>query len=139
MEHYWFSNLSPIDFPVLTRLPSTMPSFIKVSKFAQFRLKPELSPLTTILRYLLQPNATTYTSSHPEVFCKIMFSKVSQNSQEKNWAVVSFSCTLIKTSLWNWWFPMNFAKLLWRQNTKGKCVQIFPNIYVLCILKSSNK
>ena len=32
---------------------------------------------------------------------------------------------------------MNFAKLLWRQNTKRKCVQMSPKkVYVLCIFKS---
>ena len=44
-----------------------------------------------MLRYLLQPHATTYVSSHPEMFYKIVFSKVPKNSEESSCAEVSFS------------------------------------------------
>ena len=46
-----------------------------------------------MLRHLLQPDTMTYISSHAEVFYKIVFSKVPQNSQENSCAEVSL--------LWN--------------------------------------
>ena len=49
-----------------------------------------------MLRYLLQPHAMTYISSHPEVFYKKEFLKVSQNSQENSCAELFFSRNFIK-------------------------------------------
>ena len=40
------SNLSEIDFPILKGLSSTLPNFMKASKFAQFHIKTELFPIT---------------------------------------------------------------------------------------------
>ena len=49
-----------------------------------------------MLRHLLQPDAMTYMSSHPEVFYKKVFLKASQNSQKNSCAEVSFSCNFNK-------------------------------------------
>ena len=49
-----------------------------------------------MLRHLLQPDTMTYISSHPEVFYKIVFSKVPQNLQENSCAEVSLSCNFDK-------------------------------------------
>ena len=65
-----------------------------------------------MLRHLLQPQAMTYISSHPEGFYKKVFLKVSQNSQEKKLCRTLFHATLIKTRLWHKWFSVNFAKLV---------------------------
>ena len=51
---------------------------------------------------------TRSRSSRPEVFCKKVFLKISQNSQENTCARVSF---LIKR-LWNRCFPVDFAIFL---------------------------
>ena len=48
-----------------------------------------------MLRHL-QPHVMTDISSHPEMFYKKVFLKVSQNSQEINCAKVSFSCNFNK-------------------------------------------
>ena len=51
----------------------------------------------------------------PEVFCKKVLLKTSQNSQENTCARVSFlinlkASTLLKKRPWHRYFPMNFAK-----------------------------
>ena len=48
--------------------------------------------LLKAIRHLLQLYAMTYISSHPQVFHKKVFLKVSQNSQEISCTEVSFSC-----------------------------------------------
>ena len=58
----------------------------------------------------------------PELFCKKLFLKTSQNSQENTCARVSFSiklqasglrpATLLKKRLWHTCFPVNFVKFL---------------------------
>ena len=101
--------------------------------FLKFNI-PRNPSLEAIIRHLIQPHVMTYINSHPEMFYKKMSLKVSQNSQEISCAEVSFSCNLIKTRLWTWWFSMNFAKLLWRQSRKGKCVQMFPKkVYIFWV------
>ena len=52
--------------------------------------------LEAILRHLIQPHVMTYINSHPEMFYKKVFLKVSQNSQESSCAEVSFSCNFNK-------------------------------------------
>ena len=32
------------------------------------------------------------------------------------------------------WFPVNFAKLVWRQKTKGECLQMFPKKVYICFV-----
>ena len=44
-----------------------------------------------------------------------MLLEISQNSQEKICARVSWPATLLKKRLWHRCFPVNFAKLLWLQ------------------------
>ena len=53
-----------------------------------------------------------FRSSRPEVFCKKMFLKISQSSQENTCARVSFLITLLKKRLWHRCFPVNFVKFL---------------------------
>ena len=48
-------------------------------------------------------------SSLREVFCKNVFSQISQNSQENTCVGVSF---LLKKRLWHRYFPLNFAKFV---------------------------
>ena len=95
-----------------------------------------------MLRHLLQPHAMTYMGSHPEVFYKIVFSKVLQNSQENSCAEVSFLCSLNKNE------GLELAVLLWilrncfdvkiqKANVCKCCLR--KCIYFLCILKSNNK
>ena len=43
-----------------------------------------------MLRHLSQPHATSYISSHPEVFYEMMFLEISQNLQENSCAGVSY-------------------------------------------------
>ena len=44
----------------------------------------------------VQPHAKTYIGSHPEVFCKKVFLKFLQNSQESRCPGVCFWCTFNK-------------------------------------------
>ena len=60
-----------------------------------------------------------YKSNGPEVFCKKVFLKILQNSQENPCVRVSFLiklqaplATLLKKRLWHRCFPVNFAKFL---------------------------
>ena len=67
------------------------------------------------------------------MFCKKVFLKISQNSQENTCARVSFlikwqtpPATLLKRRLWHRCFPVNFAKFsiqehLFLQRTSGGC------------------
>ena len=88
-----------------------------------------------MLRYLSQPRAITYnTSSHPEVFYEKVLLKVSQNSQENSYAGDSFSCNFDKKKLWHRWYPVNFRKLFWCQNTKSKCMQMYSKRMYICFL-----
>ena len=77
-------------------------------------------------RHLSQPHATIYINSHLEVFYKKAFLKVSQKKERKTTVLESpVNAALIKKRLWHKRFPVNFAKLFWRQNTKCKCMQMF--------------
>ena len=78
-----------------------------------------------------------------------MFLEISQNSQENTCARVSFfnkvagPATLLKHRLWQWCFPVNFAKFLWTpflQNTSGRLLlkHISWAIYQRCLNDVSN-
>ena len=60
------------------------------NKFLSFDILSNLS-LTAMLRHLSQPHATTYISSHTEVFYKKVFLKILQKLQENICVVVSYS------------------------------------------------
>ena len=83
-----------------------------------------------MLRHFSQPYAMTYISSHLEVFYIKVLLKVPLNSQENSCVGVSFLCNHNKKRLWHRWFPVNFTKMVRRQNTKGKFVEMFPYIYI---------
>ena len=83
--------------------------------------------LKSVLRNLLQPHVMTYISSHPEVFYRKVFLKVSQNSQENSCAEVSFSCNFNKNE------ALAPGGFLWIY----KCF-LRKCIYVLSIFESNN-
>ena len=78
-----------------------------------------------------------YINSHPEVFYKKVFLKVSQNSQENSCAGVSFSCNFNKKDALAQKISCEFSKIGLRSKYKGKCVQMLPkkvdeSIYMFC-------
>ena len=87
-----------------------------------------------MLRHLLQPHAMTYISSQPELFYKKVILKVSKNSQENSCAQVSFSRIFNKNEVLAQGVFVNFANLVWRQNTKGECLQMFPKKVYICFV-----
>ena len=58
----------------------------------------------------------SYLGSHPEMFCKLQFLKISQNSLENTCARVFFIkvlgmvCNFMKRKLQHRWFRVNFAE-----------------------------
>ena len=80
-------------------------------------------------------------NSHPGVFCEIAFLIISENSQENSCAEAFFLCNFNKR-LCHRWFPVNLAKLVWRQNwpdVKANVCKSFLRKYVqvLCILNQT--
>ena len=90
----------------------------------------EIRRMSVIVEYLraaisVQIWLSISGSSHPEIFVKKVFLKISRNSLENTCAIVSFliklhaakrhssrHVTLLKKRLWDWCFPVNFAKFL---------------------------
>ena len=58
------------------------------------------------------PTLTSLRSSRLEVVYKKEFLEISQNSQEKTCARISFLIKFLKKRLWHRYFPVNFAKFL---------------------------
>ena len=82
-------------------------------------------------RFALQINLLR--SSHPEVFCKKVFLKILQNSQENTCTRVTFLIKLkaLQKRLWHRCFHLNFAKVLrtpFLQNTSGRLLVFNRNI-----------
>ena len=88
------------------------------------------------MKSVIKSNAKTSltTSRHDlEVFCKKVFVKVSQNSQENSCAEVSFACNFNKNGSLELVVSYYFCEIaLLRQSAKGKCVQIFPRKVFIC-------
>ena len=85
-----------------------------------------------MLRHLLQPHAMTYIS-HPEVFYKKVFLKISQNSQENRCAEVSFSCNFNKKEALAQVVFCEFCEIGLTSKYKRQ-MQMFPKKVQICFV-----